>query len=863
MDNSAASDDIVMIEQDHSTATGLTTQEAERRLQQYGRNELVEKNKSKLRLLLEQFTGPLPIGIWIAIIVELCLWNIVDVFVLLSLQIINGLVGFTEHNKSNNAIAALKDNLMPVADVCRDGIWKRIDAALLVPGDLITLSSGSAVPADCRITSGSVAVDQSSLTGESLPVRMREGDEPKMGSTATRGEANAIVEATGMNTSYGNTASMIQMGGNASSNALDRLLLRIVAILLLISVLFCSITLIYMLASKEPVKSALSFNIVILVSSIPIAIEVVVTATLALGSRELTSHSAIVSNLNSIERLAGMSVLCSDKTGTLTLNEMMLQETCLSFVQGINRHILLLHSALVTRWREPAKDAIDTMILKAAPLDECDEYIQNSFTPFDSETKRTEAVCTSKTGDRFKIVKGAPDAVLELCSNKEEIRADYVKAVDENAERGIRSLAIAKSIGSESDLKMIGLLTFLDPPRADAKQTIALANEYGVSIKMITGDHQNVAKNTAEALCLGSADIIPCTLPEIDISEPIPDDLGDQYGSMIEDSDGMSCALPGQKFVMFEALMQRGHIVGMTGDGVNDAPALKHAHCGIAVVAATDAARASADIVLTTPGLSAIVEAILIARRIHSKMKSFLIYRIAATLQLLFFFFIAIMFIHPNSYAPDYPKFWSMPIIGLICITVLNDGTIISIAYDSVRASRVPVRWDLKELWITSSCLGSIACMSSLVLLHITLNMQGFGYESLPFAQVVTIMFLKVAISDFLTLFSARTGTDLCIAFRPSWHVVLAALIALGSSSVIALTWPFPSEPTESGGQSITFIMCMLVWAYCIVVFVVQDVTKALLFKVLYKFGIFETPHQNVPSLTSISTKYNDDYDEY
>jgi len=263
--------------------------------------------------------------------------------------------------------------------------------------------------------------------------------------------------------------------------------------------------------------------------------------------------------------------------------------------------------------------------------------------------------------------------------------------------------------------------------------------------------------------------------------------------------------------------------------------------------------------VLTSPGLSAIVEAILIARRIHSKMKAFLIYRIAATLQLLFFFFIAILFIHPQSYGPDYPKFWSMPIIGLICITVLNDGTIISIAYDSVRTKRTPVKWDLKELWVTSACLGSIACISSLVLLHITLNLEGLGYAALPFAQIVTILFLKVAISDFLTLFSARTGVDFCIAFRPSWHVVLAALIALGSSTLIALTWPFPSQTTEANGEAISFVMCMLVWVYCIVVFVVQDVSKALLFKTLYKFGIFEAPKQKMPALTSISTKYQDD----
>lgn len=848
-----------MTEDEGIAPAGLTSQEADRRLREFGRNELVEKNKSKLRLLFEQFTGPLPIGIWIAIVIELCLGNITDVFVLLALQIINAVVGFTEHNKSSNAIAALKNNLTPMAHVCRDGTWQKIDAALVVPDDIITLTAGGAVPADCRIIEGSVAVDQSSLTGESLPVRMQVGGEPKMGSTAVRGEATAIVTATGMNTSYGNTASMIQMSGGQTSNALDRLLLRIVTILLVISVTFCTITLVYMLAYGEHVKSALSFNIVILVSSIPIAIEVVVTATLALGSRELTSHSAIVSNLSAIERLAGMSMLCSDKTGTLTLNQMKLEPTCLGFVQGITRHILLVHAALATRWREPAKDAIDTMVIETAPLDECDEYTQNSFTPFDSETKRTETVCTSKDGTRFRVVKGAPDAVLELCSNKGEISAEFQKAVDDYAKRGIRSLAIAKSLGNdESDLTMIGLLTFLDPPRKDAKKTIALANQYGVTIKMITGDHQNVARNTAEALYLGNADIIPCTLPEVDISQPIPSDLGEQYGDIIENCDGMSQALPGQKFVMVEALMQRGHIVGMTGDGVNDAPALKHAHCGIAVVGATDAARASADIVLTTPGLSAIVEAILIARRIHSKMRAFLVYRIAATLQLLFFFFFAIIFIHPAGYNLNHPKFFSMPIIGLICITVLNDGTIISIAYDSVQTSRTPMKWDMKVLWITSSCLGFIACTSSLILLDVSLRLEG-----LTFSHVVTIMFLKVAISDFLTLFSSRTGTDWFFKSRPSWQVIVGAVIALGCSTIIALTWPFPAETSEASGQAISFTVCMGVWAYCLIIFMIQDATKVLLFKTLYKFEVLEAPHQNIPPLMSISTKDYDDEDEF
>ncbi|CEO99462.1 Plasma membrane ATPase [Plasmodiophora brassicae] len=841
---------------------GLTTAAAEELLKAHGPNQLTEVRKSRWRLLLEQFIGPMPIGIWIAIIIECILTNWVDMGVLLALQFINGFVGFYESNKADNAIAALKKSLRPTAHVKRDGQWQTINATLLVPGDLIALSAGSAVPADCEINTGIVSIDQSAMTGESMPVRMSPGHEAKMGSTVARGESEATVTATGMDTMYGKTAALLQVNDNSLGD-LDKILLRIVLNLLIISVVLVAITLTYILVvggagSFAEVKEAISFNVVLLVASIPIAIEVVVTATLALGSRELTAHHAIVAKLTAIERLAGMRVLCSDKTGTLTMNKMQIQDECPTFIKGTTRDDVILYAALATKWNEPAKDALDTMILGVADIPKCNTYTQIEYIPFDTDRKRTESTVRSPQGQQFTVVKGAPDVLLGLCHNKDDIRKAVELAVVDLAARGIRSLAVAKT-NEKGQVEMVAILSFLDPARPDAKETIERAKQYGITVKMITGDHQLVAQEMAKTLALGDGRVVSCKsgiLPEIDLKETkgqLPKTLGAEYGDMIMGTDGFSQALPEHKFIIVEALKQRDVITGMTGDGVNDAPALKQAHVGVAVEGATDAARAAADIVLTKPGLNAIVEAILISRRIFARMNSFLIYRVAATLQLILFFFIAILAMHPNELGPahdkSFPEFWSMPVTALITITVLNDGTIISVAYDTVHTSKRPLLWNIPRLWGMSITLGLVACASSLLMLWLALTsanlvgnslFEAFGLGALAFDQVIVVMYLKVSLSDFMTLFTARTGSRPFLSQRPGLFLLFAGCVALGISTVFALYWPFGGDGAPIPGH-----WCGFIWLYCFVWFLVQDFLKVVIFKIVDLTWSSDAPGDN------------------
>lgn len=471
--------------------TGFTTEEAEELLIKYGKNELPDKSDPKWLVFLRCFWQPMPIMIWIAIIIEAGIQNFIDMGILLIIQFANGGISFYETNKAGDAVAALKSSLKPKATCKRDGKWQVIDASLIVPGDLVLLGSGSAIPADCRVNGGEIDVDQAALTGESLPVTFYKGDSCKMGSTVVRGEVEGTVEFTGADTFFGKTASLL--GDTGEHSHLQQMLITIVLVLVVLSVTLCLINLIYLVVEGETFAEALSFTIVLLVASIPLAIEIVTTTTLAIGSRKLSSHGAIVARLAAIEDLAGMSILCSDKTGTLTLNEMVLQDETPLYREGETQESVLVCAAIAAKWKEPPRDALDRLTLGSVNMDLMEPYEQLDYVPFDPTTKRTEGtVRDTRTGKEFKTSKGAPHIILHLLDEKEvDVREAVEKDVAKLGERGIRSLAVAKT-DDNGDWKMLGLLTFLDPPRPDTKQTIDDANVYGVEVKMITGKYQAV-----------------------------------------------------------------------------------------------------------------------------------------------------------------------------------------------------------------------------------------------------------------------------------------------------------------------------------------------------------------------------------
>lgn len=864
-------------DEDFVESKGLTSAQAEELLKQWGRNELPEKTIPKWYIFVSQLWAPMPCMIWIAAIIEAGIENFPDMAILLFIQFANATIGYYEITKAGDAVAALKKSLQARAYAKRDGKFQEIEAAVVVPGDLVLLCSGSAIPADCRTNEGQIEVDQAALTGESLPVTMFKHDECKMGSTVVRGETEATVTATGANTFFGKTAALL--GGTNEVSNLQKTIVSIVVVLVGISLVMCLIVFIYLSTIADPVE-ALGFTVVLMVASIPMAIELVTTTTLAVGSKELSHHGAIVTRLAAIEDMAGMAILCSDKTGTLTLNKMVIQDETPVYKDGESQYSLLRYGAMAAKWLEPPKDALDTLTLGAVDMASLDAVEQLSYMPFDPIVKRTEGTIKEiATGKQFRTTKGAPHVILKLVLNG-KTNSSLVHSVENDVhrlgQRGIRSLAIAKT-NDAGDWEFLGLLTFLDPPRPDTKQTIEDAAIYGVAVKMITGDHLLIAKETARVLGMGDFICSSDGLPMLDEeTKKKPDHLSRDYGDQCLAADGFAQVFPEHKYLIVECLRELGYKVGMTGDGVNDAPALKRADVGVAVHGATDAARAAADIVLTEPGLSTIVHGIIISRGIFVRIRNFIIYRIAATLQLLIFFFIAVFWFKPVDYMPAdwehlhgfpdtvaWPNFFHMPVLMLMLITVLNDGTLIAIGYDNVTPSKDPQRWNRRVLFTIASVLAGVALISSLLLLGILLAswwpnsvFMKFGLGGISYGQITTCIYLKVSISDFLTLFSARTGGDWFWSTRPANILLMAGGLALSASTIIACTWPasYPDGIYALGlAYNVPKELALWIWIYCIVWWFIQDACKVITMHYMTKYNVFninETGKVIIPEST-------------
>eukprot|EP00605_Chrysophyceae_sp_TOSAG23-4_P002149 GSChrysophyteH1.ASY1.ANO1.2377.1 assembled CDS len=722
----------------------------------HGRNELPQNQVSRWYLYLSQLWQPMPLMIWLSIFVLLVVKAYIDAIILLALNFANATLAYWELRRAGDALISLKSSLKPLAVCKRDGIWREIDASELCPGDLISLAPGRNVPADARLRS-SIGVDQSCLTGESLPVNMYRNDLVLMGSSVVRGLSEAVVQSTGKNSYFGKTASLLESQKHSSN-------------------------LNNFLRTNVNLRQALHFIVVLLVASIPLAIEIISTTTLALGAYEVANHGIICTRFSALEDLACLNILCCDKTGTLTANKMTLQKETPVYVEGEDQESLLKYASMSTHWEEPGNDPLDALILKNVNRDLLQHVHQLEVVPFDPVIKRTEATIQERENGHqrvFRVAKGSPHVILKLCkeniSKSQRIEHD-VKSL---GRRGIRCLAVART--GRNGWQFLGMLCFIDPPRPDTKETIAEAKRLGIHVKMITGDHLLIAREMANFLGMRK--------------------------------ERFAEVFPEHKYLIVECLRDLGYKVGMTGDGVNDAPALKAADVGIAVKGSTDAAKAAADIILTEPGLGTIIEGLLVARQTFARIRSFMVYRIAATLQLLFFFFIAAFAF----------TFFSLPVLLMLLITVLNDGTLISIAYDSAVPSESPEHWDFTDLFVISSMLAMIACVSSLLVLYILLDRPA----GLSYGQITTGIFLKVAVSDFLTLFNARTGKlSVFCAPSPSLLLLIAAGVSLLISTALAMSFPIMEidEP---------YILPLLIWAICLVFFLIQDLLKVATFLVL------------------------------
>jgi H+-transporting ATPase len=780
-----------------SSTDGLSQAEAQKRLTQYGPNEIEEKKTNPFLKFLTYFWGPIPWMIEGAVILSGVVGHWPDFFIILVLLVSNAVVGFWEERQAGNAIAALKAKLAIKAKVKRDGKWITPAARELVPGDVIRVGLGDIVPADARLLAGDpVEVDQSALTGESLPATRKSGEAVFSGSVIRQGEIGALVYATGANTYFGRTAQLVQEAHTVSH--FQRAVLKIGDYLIILAVTLVVLILAVALFRGDPILNTLQFALVLTVAAIPVAMPTVLSVTMAVGARLLARKEAIVTRLSAIEELAGVDVLCSDKTGTLTQNKLTLGDPF--SVNGIPADHVILCAALASRAED--KDTIDMAVIGGLKNDQAlKRYQVVHFQPFDPVHKRTEATVKAADGKQFNVAKGAPQVILKMSTNAGEVKPGVEKAVNDFAARGFRSLGVARA-DQEGKWQFVGVLPLFDPPREQAKATIASARQMGVSVKMVTGDQIAIARETARQLGLGTNILDASGLGDTKHHETA------QSAEAIEKADGFAQVFPEHKFHIVDVLQQRGHIVGMTGDGVNDAPALKKADCGIAVSGATDVARAAASIVLLASGLSVIIDAIKESRRIFQRMNSHAIYRIAETLRVLFFMTLAILVFN----------FYPLTAVMIVMLALLNDGAILSIAYDNVHYKDKPEAWNMRLVLGISTVLGVIGVVSAFGLFYL-----GERVFHLDRAHIQTLMYLKLSVAGHLTIFLTRTR-------GPFWSIRPARTLwvaVLGTQIVATLIAVYGLFMTPLGWGWAAFV-----WGYALIWFLVNDRVKLLAYRI-------------------------------
>ncbi|KAJ2160988.1 hypothetical protein GGF46_001847 [Coemansia sp. RSA 552] len=828
------------------TPEGLTQSEAEARVEKFGPNKLPEKKVNPLFLFLSFMWNPLSWVMEAAAIVAIALsngegqppdWQ--DFVGIVLLLLVNSAIGYHEERGAGKAVEALMAALAPQCKVKRNGKWETMEAAALVPGDIISIGIGDVVPADSRmVVANNVKIDQAALTGESLPVGKEPGDEVFSGSTVKQGEAEALVIGTGLNTFFGRAASLVA-GANEGAGHLQQILAMIG------NFCICSIA-IFLVAEifvqwagfRFRYRRGINNLLVLLIGGIPIAMPTVLSVTLAIGAKELAEHKAIVTRISAIEELAGVTILCSDKTGTLTLNELTIKTDSVKQYSDVSTDDILLFSAYASRTENP--DAIDKSVVDSLPdrsqarsgMDLLD------FLPFNPVDKRTQATYRRHSdGTVHRVTKGMSQIILELCTRDmtPEVERQLHADVDEFAGRGLRALAVAEESvpsgdveGEGTGFRLIGLLPIFDPPRHDTKETIDRAIDLGVHVKMITGDQLAIAQETGRELGMGD------TMYKASILNK-PDELAGIANSVDElvlRADGFAGVYPEHKYEIVERLQNLGHLVAMTGDGVNDAPALAKANVGVAVSDASDAARSAADIVLTEAGLSTIIEAFIHSRIIFQRMRNYSIYTCSVTIRIVTTFSILVF-----AYKFDFPPFM------VLILAFINDGTMLTISTDNVKPSRTPNAWNLKEIFAYAIVYGCYLTLSTLIFFVVVDKTNIFqrhgckaftNHNDFSFHSVI---YLQVSILSQALIFVTR-AQSFCFMERPSMFLCCAFVGAQFVATIITVyaNWGF----TEIYGAG--WHWAGAVWIWDIVWFVPLDFIKFGMAAIIKRFAVAHEP---------------------
>jgi H+-transporting ATPase len=772
---------------------GLSGGEAAARLERYGPNALAEQQRSVVLEFLSHFWAPIPWMIEVAVVLTALTGRWADFGIILALLLLNGVVGFWEEHQAANAIEALKERLAKQARVRRDGEWRTVPAEEMVPGDLVAVARGDVIPADGRIVDGTAEADESALTGESLPVEKGAGDGVYSGTVVSRGSPKVRVVATGSRTEFGRTAELT--GEKGPQSHFQAAIFSIGRYLIVIAMSLIAVIVIVSLLRGTSVTTTLEFALVVTIASIPVALPAVLSVTLAVGARDLAKREAVVSHLPAVEELSGVDVLCADKTGTITKNELAIVDV-VPIADGAGRDEVLLEAAL-TAERE-GQDPIDAAILAALSQPPAG-YEVLEFEPFDADRKRAEARVRFPDGSACRVAKGAVQAIIDLAGDATSAAERASEVTAEFAHKGYRALAVART---ENDTwRLAGVLAIQDPPREDSRETLEQARRLGVEVKMVTGDRVEIARQIAGEVGIGE---------QILDSHAIEDLDGAELAARVESADGFAQVVPEDKYRIVKALQARGHIVGMTGDGVNDAPALSRADAGIAVSGATDAARAAADIVLLAAGLSVIVEAIHRAREVFRRMTNYAIYRITETIRVVLFVTLAIVAFN----------FFPLTPTQIVLLAILNDAAILTIAYDRVRPSPRPERWDLTEVLSIATVLGLAGVVESFSLVALAVGPLGVGH-----AEVQTLMYLKLSVAGHLTLFVARTRGRLWSDPHPA-RIVLIAVIGTQILATLIAASGLLMKPLR-------WELVALAWGYAIVWILLLDQIKLWAYKIL------------------------------
>ena len=796
----------------NASPEGLSSEVAKQRLEQYGPNALEEKKVNPLLKFLGYFWGPIPWMIEIAAVLSGAVRHWADFTIIIVLLAFNAVVGFWQEYQAGNAVEALKKNLALKSRALRDGKWQEIDAKELVIGDVIRVRLGDIIPADVKLFDGEyLSIDQSALTGESLPVNKKTGEIAYSGSVAKQGEMVGLVTATGNNTYFGKTAKLVASAEPVSH--FQKAVLQIGDYLIYLSLFLVAVLILVQLFRGTPFLELVQFALILTVASIPVAMPAVLSVTMAVGALALSKLKAIVSRLESIEEMAGMDILCSDKTGTLTQNKLTLGDP-ITF-KAKNAQELILAGVLASKAEN--QDPIDLAVIDGLQdQGAVKPFQQIKFVPFDPVNKRTEAMVKDPVGQIFKVTKGAPQVIMELAQLNESTKAEANQAVNNFAAKGYRTLGVAQAEDG-GPWQFLGILPLYDPPREDSAETITQARAHGIAMKMVTGDNLAIASEISGQLGLGktiyAADKLLGTGKE---AGQMAADTAEQ----VEHADGFAQVFPEHKYGIVKALQARGHIVGMTGDGVNDAPALKQADMGIAVSGATDAARAAASLVLTATGLSVIINAVEEARRIFERMNSYAIYRITETIRIMVFVVLAMIVFN----------FYPITAIMIILLAFLNDIPIMTIAFDRTELDPKPVRWNMHRVIVVSTVMGLTGVAGSFLMLFLAVD-----WLHLTIPQIQTYIFLKMAVAGHLTLFVSRSKGFYLKKPYPApvmiWSAVGTKLIgtilaAYGFGLITPITWP----------------EIALVWGYSVTWAFVTDLAKIRVYR---HFDMKTSRHQN------------------